>query len=238
MTVRVFIRPLAPPEPGQTFELDDAERHYASRVRRVRTGDTIEVLDGHGDRWTAIADQLDPKRCTVRLLERRPTPNAVPSVVVLGLPEPAAALEAIARCCELAVTEIALVRCQLSQAGAPGPGRINRVLEASQRQCGRPRPPSIVDLSFEQAVAHRSDLEAFVAAPGADRRPDPTRLDRARAGFRVFIGPEGGFAAHELSQLDAAGVGPIGLGPWILRTEVATVAAVSTLSALTNSAED
>ena len=42
----------------------------------------------------------------------------------------------------------------------------------------------------------------------------------------IAIGPEGGFAADELEAFGLAGFSPLGLGPRVLRTETAAIAAL------------
>jgi len=45
----------------------------------------------------------------------------------------------------------------------------------------------------------------------------------------LFVGPEGGYCDEEVAQLIDAGVWPVRLGSYILRTEVAAIAALATL---------
>ncbi|TPV93526.1 MAG: RsmE family RNA methyltransferase [Myxococcales bacterium FL481] len=229
VSVRVFVRVDAAPRPGAVLSLDHDEHHYLARVRRVRPGQAVEALDLRGQRWQAAVEAIDAKQASIRLVRSMPTRPAPPSVAIIGLPSPAAALDAVARCCELGVEDVLLVRCELSQVGPPSDARTTRVLRASQRQCGRPREPRVQSLSLAEALAFRGEIPLFVGERDADVK-EP-RLDHARSGFRVAVGPEGGFSVREQAQLRDGGAIGLQLGPWTLRTEVAIVAACSRLAA-------
>jgi 16S rRNA (uracil1498-N3)-methyltransferase len=153
--------------------------------------------------------------------------------VLLGLPETAATLDALTQASELAATQIVLVRCERSQGHAPSSARIERVLRAAMRQCGRPSPPSLLgappgDLwSLTDALAHRSELPGVLGdpSPGEFRPPD------SGAGLRLLVGPEGGLSPAEVEAARLAGFRGVCLGPWILRTPTAVVALLARLGA-------
>jgi 16S rRNA (uracil1498-N3)-methyltransferase len=73
----------------------------------------------------------------------------------------------------------------------------------------------------------------LVAHPGAPA-PDPQTLGPAAAPQRValLVGPEGGLEPGELSAARERGFAPVGLGPWILRTETAAVALLAVVAHL------
>jgi len=88
-------------------------------------------------------------------------------------------------------------------------------------------PPGAVALipwEGERATSLRAALATAVGQGGASPQPREVRL---------FIGPEGGFAAGEIALAVRAGAIPVSLGPRILRSETAAVvAAALTLDAL------
>jgi len=107
-------------------------------------------------------------------------------------------------------------------------------------QCGRNRLPTIEvaqpllnylgasspgtgpRLVFEpESTGH-----ARTAAPGAAERAEAATVDA-----EIAIGPEGGFASDELEAFRVAGFSQMGLGPRILRTETAAIAAAVWLQA-------
>jgi 16S rRNA (uracil1498-N3)-methyltransferase len=224
MTVRVFI---TGPD-GGAAELDAAESHYLRRVRWVADGAVVEALDDRGTIWVAEVAGGDARRSTLRLLGERPAPAiARELVLLLGMPEPSALLDLLPAVCEVGVAEIVLVRCMRTQ-GAPGRDRIDRVLRAAQRQCGRPRPPAVHGpLAIDVALRHRAELPGFFAWEGL--RATASTTPSVGPGARLCVGPEGGFAEGEVAALTAAGFHALGLGPYVLRTGTAAVVGLARL---------
>jgi 16S rRNA (uracil1498-N3)-methyltransferase len=225
MTVRVFTNdPLAP---DAEIVLEPEESHYLARVRRAGIGDTIEVLDGRGGVHVAWVVRLDARSARVRLGPAREISRPEPLELGLGLPEPSATLEAITHACEAGATVITLVRCERSHVAVPSSRRIDRVVRAALRQCGAPLPPRIrepIDLDdwLDQAA---SGLFAWAQKRGAST-PLPSLEHLVR---RVLVGPEGGLTAQEARRAELGGLLPIALGPWVLRTPTAVVAALTRL---------
>lgn len=237
MSVRAFSPAGLRPEPGEVFSLDAEESRYLSKVRRLRVGERFELLDGEGGRWPATIVELGRR---VRVEPGPPLPPAGPlpdRVVLLGLPDPPAALEALTGASEMGATEIVVLRCARSQGRVPSPARVERVLRAAMRQCGRPSPPTLRGLgsaspmSLDQALAHRPELPGLFAwaslRDGADERALDDLVDAP--GLRLLVGPEGGLTPDEVEELRAAGFSALGLGPWVLRTPTAVVAGLARL---------
>jgi 16S rRNA (uracil1498-N3)-methyltransferase len=220
---------------GQRIELDDEESRYLLKVRRVRPGESLELLDGRGHRWIAALASAG-RRAQVEILAivREPEPPPPMRIVLLGLPDPAATLDALTGASELAATQIVLVRCERSQGHAPSAARIEKVLRAAMRQCGRPSPPELLGgppgeaWSLADALAHHSELAGVFGDPG----PSPADVqapDSSAAGMRLLVGPEGGLCSGEIEAARRAGFRGVCLGPWILRTPTAVVALLTRL---------
>lgn len=223
MTLRVFTSEGL--EPEIEIELDADESHYLTRVRRASVTDEIEVFDGRGNAHAARIVRLDPRRARVRLGPARRVPPTEPLELGLGMPDPAATLESVTHACEAGATVITLVRCQRSHTAVPGAARIDRVVRAALRQCGCPRPPSIrgpIDLDAWLAEAPGGAF-AWVEMRG-DHTPFPP-LDHLQR--RVLVGPEGGLTEAEARRAQDGGLVPITLGPWVLRTPTAVIAALT-----------
>lgn len=226
MSVRAFA---ARPEPGAPAILDPDESHYLRRVRRLADGAALELIDDDGGLWSASIGGGDARQTVVHVHARLPV--AAPArelVLLLGLPDPSAALELLPAVIELGVAAVVWVRCARSQTGPPGPARLARSVRAAQRQCGRPRPPELRGpLGFAEALDERTDLPGFFAWEARRGQPDPPL--RLAAGARLAVGPEGGFTDDEAGALTRAGFAPIALGPYTLRTPTAAVVGLARL---------
>jgi 16S rRNA (uracil1498-N3)-methyltransferase len=110
--------------------------------------------------------------------------------------------------------------------------RLTRIATEASKQSGRPwhmtldAPRTVADAAT-WAKAHPG---AALVADGAGL-PAAAAAPAHLAHFVALIGPEGGFTDAELTSLKAAGAVPLKLGPHILRTETAAVAAAIALLA-------
>jgi 16S rRNA (uracil1498-N3)-methyltransferase len=227
MSLRAFTpNDVEPPTVGAVVELDEPESHYLVKVRRARVGDVLELFDGRGGAWTASVCALG--RCArVEVGAALQLPEPATRVVLLGLPDQAATLEALTGAAELGATHVLLVACERSQGRVPSMSRIERILRAAQRQCGRPRPLELVGaepLTLDDALAFRVDLPGLFAWEALrDSQSDPGVVE-AKAGLRLLVGPEGGLSPREVERIRKAGFRAVSLGPWVLRTETAVIA--------------
>ena len=231
MTLRVF----APrPEPGAPAVLGAEESHYLRRVRRIADGAAVELIDDQGGLWRASVLGGDARRSELSLHDRLEVPApARELVLLLGLPEPAAVLELLPGIIEFGVAAIAWVRCERSQAGPPSPARVERVIRAAQRQCGRPAAPQLLgSFDLPAATAVRRDLPGYFGHVTRDPGPgaaDPAPREATRAGARLLVGPEGGLTAAEVAAVLASGFTPLGFGPYVLRTGTAALVGLARL---------
>jgi 16S rRNA (uracil1498-N3)-methyltransferase len=226
MSLRVFHDDAAAASIGAELVLTSEEAHYLLKVRRAAVGTKLEVLDGHGGRWQATLKQAGGGHATVELDAVVNVPAANCEVtVLLALPDPKALLDALAAACAGGAHCVLLTTTARSQRSVPGRDRIERVLRATLRQCGRPAPPAVSGpVELDEALAHLPEQPGVVAHP----KPRSTALVEASA-RRLLIGPEGGFDAGEFERIERAAFVPLSLGPWTLRTEAAVAAALGRL---------
>lgn len=228
MSLRVFH------EPGawvarDRLRLEAEESRYLLRVRRARPGAAVEVLDGAGAAWEARVAEIDGRTAVLELVAPRPAVEVMELELLLVVPEPRATLEALTAASELGATAVHLIVGEHSPGGVPSAERVARTLRASQRQCGRPRAPTM-----HRASSLGAALEASAARPGfvarVPQHHEPTAIsfDPAR-GARLLVGPEGGLAPSEADLAEDAGLRPVALGPWVLRTPTAVAAGLARL---------
>jgi 16S rRNA (uracil1498-N3)-methyltransferase len=235
MSVRAFVPAelaLSAVAVGQQIELDEDESRYLLKVRRVRVGEAIELLDGRGSRCSATLSSAG-RRARVEVVAVGSEPaQCATRILLLGLAEPAATLDALTGACELGVTEVVLVRCERSQGHAPSGARIERVLRAAMRQCGRPSPPQLLGAPPEDTWSLADALAHRIEVPGLFGDPDGSGHSAAlHGGLRLLVGPEGGLTAREIEAARVAGFRGVCLGPWILRTPTAVVALLARVGA-------
>jgi 16S rRNA (uracil1498-N3)-methyltransferase len=109
-------------------------------------------------------------------------------------------------------------------------GHWQKIVIAACEQCGRNRIPEVRPLVPLQDYRPAGTELKILLSPRAEQ-PLSQALKDSTA-FILVAGPEAGFTAEEEAGMVAAGFAPVSLGPRVLRTETAAVAALAALSAL------
>lgn len=232
---RVYVPEALLPGRRQTIGGDAA--NHISRVLRLRAGDPLTLFDGRGGEYAARVEEFRKDAVIVAVDEHSPTSRESPLSLTLaqGVSRGERMDWVVQKATELGVsrivpvlTERTVVRLDAKQAERR---RLHwqAIAIAACEQSGRDRLPEIdppVDLAgFLGGVDTRATR--VMLSPTANLRI--ADLPRTEAGLVVLIGPEGGLAEGEQrAALDAGFVG-VRLGPRILRTETAAVAALALL---------
>lgn len=221
---------------GQSITLSEATANHAVRVLRLREGDAVTLFNGDGFDYAGTIS-LGKRDARVHLNSVDVVTNESPLAITL--------VQAIARgekmdlilqkATELGVVKIVPVisdRTEVKLDEDRADKRIlhwQRVLEAACEQCGRAQIPEVESPStLERAArlfANANDTKLVLHPDGG--RP-LSQVDCGDAAT-IAIGPEGGFSERDLAIFDQAGFVRITLGPRVLRTETAGLAAIAAL---------
>lgn len=228
---------------GQLRALDARQSHHLVRVLRMSDGAPVECFDGAGARFEARVERADPKACTIRLVARLESATESPLRITLaqGISSADRMDWTIEKAVELGVHAIQPLLSAHTQA-RPDAERMrrrhehwSRIVEAACMQCGRDRLPALgpaIDFGRWLEAADRSTPRTrLVLAPEARSRLSGHRIDGS-LGIELLVGPESGLSAQELASACAAGFEAVQLGPRVLRTETAGLAAIAALQAL------
>lgn len=219
------------------LRLDAQQAHYLTAVLRLRAGDALELFDGAGGRYAAQLESGESVRVGARLANE---PRALEVTLAQGLAKGEKMDLIVQKATELGVsrivplvTERAVVKLS-AERGASRVERYRKIAQEAARQCGRADVPAV-----EEPLSLSAALDAAAAEP--ERLClvlDPAqslRLSTAAQGVSrllIAIGPEGGFSPGELADAQAKGALLAGLGPLVLRTETAGLAALAVLQHL------
>ena len=233
---RLFV----PPEQlsGTRVRLTSEQARHLGTVLRLKPGEEIEVFDGKGARFRAwLEDSPELDAAALRIAEPLPEgpQRGVDVVLVQALAKGEKMELVVQKATELGASRIvplaaerAVVRLDAERAGSRA-ARWRKVAEEAARQCGRADVPRIDEPAGWTAVF--SLLRDEPARRGILLDPEePLRLGQAARGSRrvlLVVGPEGGFSPDEREKARANGLLPAGLGPLVLRTETAGLAALS-----------
>lgn len=212
------------------------EHHYLMRVRRARTGDAVELVDGDGRRARATIARIADAETELAVAEPEAIPAATPRVCALiPLIKGDRMDQCLEKLVEVGCDEILVWPAARAVVRLDADRRASRLakwkaaLHAAARQCGRPHITAIAFAdSLAAAIANRGGL-CIVLDPASDGVLDAT----GATDVTLVSGPEGGFAPEELEAL--AAFTSVGLGPRVLRAETAPVIATAIVRAQTRS---
>ena len=221
--------------PASDMPLPAAVAHHAERVLRLAVGDPVTLFDGQGGECAAsiLAFGKQPlARLGPRLAIERESPLQITLVQALASGDKMDWV--VQKAVELgvaAVQPVAAERSVLKLAGERADKRVahwQQVAVAACEQSGRNRVPVVGEiLPLAKYLARPFDGTRLILAPGADG----ALARKARPGrpLAILIGPEGGWSPAELDLAARAGCEPLALGPRVLRTETAGLAALAAM---------
>ena len=225
---------------GGTVMLPAEAAHHAVHVLRLRAGEEVTLFDGRGGEYAGRIAAIARLRVSVEVLAHRALERESPLAMTLvqGVSAGEKMDFTVQKATELGVAALQPVVCERSTGRIGGERAAHkrahwqRVAVAACEQCGRNRVPEILaPLPLEQycrdAMPGNGILLSAEARIGL--REAAARLGKV---MTLAAGPESGFTAREEALLAQAGFLPIRLGPRVLRTETAALAALAALNAL------
>jgi 16S rRNA (uracil1498-N3)-methyltransferase len=235
---RFFVPDALSPDNQREMALPDAAAHHAIRVVRLAAGDPLTLFDGTGGEYPATLVRAGREGAVVRIGARLDVERESPLAITLAQAIAAndAMDYAIRKAVELgaaAIQPLVTERSAPLPAGERGDKRLAHwrgVVVAACEQCGRNRvPPVSPPIAFGSLLAVWKGsglvLVPEAATPFASLPPPA-------APIALVVGPEGGLSERESGAARAAGFRCVSLGPRVLRTETAAVAALAAMQAL------
>ncbi len=228
---------------GKRITLAGSAATHVTRVLRLRVGEALTLFDGRGGEYAARIEQ-GGKAVTVAVGEHRALERESPLALTLaqGVSRGERMDLVVQKATELGVarlqpvlTERSVVRLDAQQAQRKL-SHWRAIAIGACEQCGRNRLPEIAEpcalsqlLSAAAARAAAADSAGvrLLLSPAAQRRIGD--LAGALSAVTVLIGPEGGLTEREQQAAVAAGFIAVRLGPRVLRTETAAIAAITLL---------
>ena len=226
---------------GNTVCLNPETSHYILRVLRLRPGDPLILFNGDGSEYQATLRESNKRQAVLAVGEAHRPRRESSLHILLG--------QAVSRgermdlvlqkSVELGVARVAPLWTERTQVQLSGGRLENRlahwrgIVRSACEQSGRVLLPALEDivplsewltLQGTHATGHK-----LVFHPSGEltlRELEP------RAHASVLIGPEGGLTEDEIGLAEACGFQRIRLGPRVLRTETAALAALTALQAL------
>lgn len=224
---RFFQFPL--PDAGQVT-LDEQESRHASNVLRLQAGAAIVLFDGQGGEAEAVVASVHRRQLIVEIVRRIDTNRELrwPIDVLVALPKGDRQKTLVDGLVQLGASGLTplLTERGVAQPTGPALARLERAVLESCKQCGRNHamrisPPKTIS---ELPAAEPSGLSLFAHPYGESLGLAALSASNSA---RIVIGGEGGLSDAEVVQLAELGWQQIGLGPRILRVEMAALKVVA-----------
>lgn len=228
----------APLRAGSVCTLSEDAAHHAIHVLRLREGDEVTLFNGRGGEFAARIASIQRLKIAIDLLQHRPIERESPLRVCLvqGVSAGEKMDSTVRKAVELGVAEVQPVLAARSVARPKGERADSRhahwqkVVIAACEQCGRNRIPAVHPLI--DLAQYRPDSAALKILLSPLAELPLSKISFEGNNVVLAAGPEAGFTAEEEAAFAAAGFVPASLGPRVLRTETAAVAALAALGAL------
>jgi len=223
---------------GQSIELDEDSGHYLRTVLRLKKEDSLLVFNGDGFEYSCVLLEVSRKAVWLSVGQRQQRDVESPLTVLLGLGIARGDKMdwSVQKAVELGVkviTPILTERCVVQLNEDKKSQRFQhwqKIVQHASEQCGRAVLPELQPieplgnwLCRQQGL--RLFLDPYATTSLVDISPDEQSVT-------LLAGPEGGFADHERDLAKTAGFVPVRLGGRILRTETASLAALSAVQVL------
>ena len=233
-----------PLSPGALADLPESVAHHL-HVVRMQPGAALTLFDGRGGQYAATLAEIGKKRASAAVLAHEAVEAELPWAVTLaqGLPEGAKMDWIIEKAVELGVAAVQPLAAQRSVVRLSGERAEKRhahwqgVIVAASEQCGRNRLAQlapVADFHRWLGAAPAAPQPRILLSPRATQSLAGWAQANAAQALTLMVGPEGGFTREEEEAALAAGALALSMGPRVLRTETAALAAMAMLGGIWN----
>jgi len=225
---------------GSLVELPEAQFRHLVQVLRMQAGELLTVFDGRGGEYAAVLEAVAKRGASLRIgvfhdVDRESPLNLV---LVQGISKGERMDWTVQKAVELGVGAIVPViteRCNVHLDREREAKRLDHwraVMISACEQSGRTRVPELHPVMKLSAwLGQPVDGTRLILDPVATR--GLSDVPTATSGpLSLVVGPEGGLSADEIRAAQNAGCIGVQLGPRVLRTETAGVAALAILQAI------
>jgi len=229
-----------PLAPDSEITLPPQAGEHLTRVLRLEPGAAFTLFDGRGGEYAAQLAPRSGKSARARVLAHAPVERESPLDITLlqGIARGERMDLIVQKSTELGVTRIVPVTTERSVVRVEQRGQRKRdhwqsIAISACEQCGRNRIPEVeLPRALQDALAALAagTRGLLLAADAAASLASAARVPRAP--LALLIGPEGGLADDEVRLAVTHGFTSCRLGPRVMRTETAGLAALAALQAI------
>jgi len=226
-----------PLSPGTHVALPPAVAHHLHVIRQ-QPGSILTLFNGKGGQYAALLTEISKKHATARIEEFEAIETEAPYAITLaqGLPEGSKMDWIVEKAVELGVAAIQPLAAQRSVVRLSGERADKRhvhwenVVISASEQCGRNRLVHLHALAETRPWLAEPDAGRILLSPRATESLASWARHTPAHAVTLLVGPEGGFTPQEEDAAIAGGARVFSMGPRVLRTETAGLAALALLA--------
>ena len=213
--------------------LPESDSQHCVRVLRMKEGDTLEVIDGKGHRYTCRLIEAHAKRAHVEIIEKQDVPLSWQNNITIAV-APTKHLDRmewmVEKLTEIGVNRIIPLLCRYSERKELKIERLEKIAISAMKQSLKTVLPIIdVMTPIKDVITKQMYDQRFIAyCDTSIPRKLLSAEYRANKDTLILIGPEGDFSTEEINMALNSGYNPISLGDNRLRTETAAIVACDT----------
>lgn len=225
---------------GATITLPDNVAHHV-HVLRLSQGDNISLFNGTGGEYIATLVTIEKKRVLAEVKAFSPHEAELPYAITLAqaMPEASKMDWIIEKAVELGVAGIqplAAQRCVVKLSGERAEKKRAHwqgIIISAAEQSGRNRVPQLAEVTdFSSWIAQHDLHRRIILTPRAGQSLSDWARHHPPQAVTLLIGPEGGFTDMEENMAQHQGALALSMGPRVLRTETAGLAALAALNSI------
>ncbi|MCU1588712.1 MAG: hypothetical protein JWN31_2205 [Frankiales bacterium] len=219
---------------GDRIVLAGAEGRHAATVRRMRVGETLELVDGRGTRCTCTVAAVTKDSLSCDVVDRAHEPAPTPRVtLVQALAKGGRGELAVELATEVGVDQIIPWAASRSIAKAPAGQPIERWESTAREAAKQSRRSWLPVVGTPQTTAEVASLPGSLLVLHEEAAASLSTLVLPDGDLVLVVGPEGGLSPDELDAFTDAGASVVRLGGSVLRTSTAGAVAVALVSSRT-----
>lgn len=218
---------------NSTLVLAEAQSHYLGKVLRMQAGRELILFNGEGGEYAAEVSAVNKKTVEVSVKDFSPEnrESHLQLELAIGVSRGERMDWVLQKATELGVTKITPLLTERTEVKLGGE-RADKKMEHWQQiiisaceQCQRNLLPELSEPKNYSEWVTQCDTELKFVLHHRDNQGLPQ--NKTTKSVALLIGPEGGLDDDEIAQAIVQNFSPLTLGPRVLRTETAPVAAIS-----------
>jgi len=226
---------------GRMIVVSGEEAHHIIDVMRLKPNDRVVTFDATGKEYIGVIKEVAKKSLVIDITEEKEVAakSGAKITLIQAVPKKNKMDYIVEKATELGVSGIMPVFTERTipkwdkRKMAFQAERWRKIAREASKQCGRADIPKVEEMTYFTAITGNFSGcdQALVAALSDKAVPMKAALKGPRPhNVAVAIGPEGDFTDEEIEAAVSAGFKVINLGPRVLKSDTAGLAALAVLN--------